>query len=191
MEQFHDLSEIVLLEMRVPDHIIRGLRKGQRAEQEAAYRLLYSDAYKIAMRYAHSTPVAQDVLNKAFFKALTKIDSFKGDGANFFGWLKRIIINQALDEIKTSSFSQSFAPIEEASDQGIDMIGEKDDYDNVIALIQQLADTSKCVFNLYAIDGYSHREIAQRLGITEDNSRYHLHAARKQLKAWIFKTEQL
>lgn len=178
--------------MTVPEHIIQGLRQEDRSEQEAVYSLLYSESFKIAMRYTRSAEEARDVLNMAFFKALTRIKTFKGDGSNFFGWFKRILINQSLDHLKTSSFSQSFLPLDEMEETygQDDPIGEKDDYDNVIALIQRLPDTSKCVFNLYAIDGYSHREIARELGITEDNSRYHLHSARKQLKAWIFKTER-
>jgi RNA polymerase sigma-70 factor (ECF subfamily) len=178
--------------MTTPGQFIKGCRNGDRKAQEAIYRHLFPEAIKIAMRYARDEMEARDILNKAFFKALTKIDSFKGDGSNFFGWLKRIIINEALDLKRAATFRQSFEPIEhETTDYSTDPFKDKEGYDDIIALIQKLPASSSCVFNLFAIDGYSHKEIAQSLGISEDNSRYHLHMARKQLKAWIFKTEKL
>lgn len=178
--------------INIENKLITACKMGDRSAQEAIYRLLFSDGLKIAMRYTRDVNEAKDVLNRAFFKALTKIDGFKGDGSNFFGWVKRIIVNEALDHIKKTSFSQSFLPIEDMeSHHSRDEITEHYDYENVVKLIQLLPDTSKCVFNLYVLDGYSHKEIADQLGITAENSRYHLSAARKQLKAWIFKTEKL
>ncbi len=153
---------------------------------------MYSDALKIAMRYTSCTADAKDVLNKAMLKVFTKIDQFKGGPDNFFGWVKRIIINQALDELKSKNFRQSFDPMENIqSDPSTDGITDQYNYESIVHLIQRLPTTSACVFNLFAIEGYSHKEIGDSLGITPENSRYHLRAARKQLQTWIFKTEKI
>ena len=178
--------------MIVSETILGNCRKHDRRAQEALYRLLYPEAFKVALRYSRDDQEAMDILNKAFFKALTRIETFQGNGVNFFGWLKRIVINQALDHQRATSFTRSFEPMESSvEEKGFDPFKEREDMEDVIALIQRLPATAACVFNLFAIDGFSHREIADRLGISEDNSRYHLSAARKQLKAWIFKTTEL
>lgn len=178
--------------MKLENKLIKACRKGDRTAQETVYRLLYPETLKVAMRYSSCEEDARAILNKAMFKVFTKLKQFRGNGDNFFGWVKRIVMNQALDELKSTSFSRSFIPLHDAdTEYAHDDLNARFDYDNVIELIQRLPNTSACVFNLYAVDGYSHKEIAKMLDITVDNSRYHLHAARKQLKQWIFKTEQV
>lgn len=172
--------------------IFKALRKGQRSAQEAVYRLLFSEAFKVAMRYASCEADAQHILNQAFLKAFTRINDFKGNQDNFFGWLKRILVNQALDELKKNSFKKTFVPLDDLDHEAIyDPLTNNHSYDNLVDLIQKLPTTAACVFNLFAIDGFSHKEIAEKLDISEDNSRYHLHSARNQLKQWIFKMEKL
>ena len=178
--------------MTIDDQLLIDCRKKVRRAQEAVYRLLYPQAFKVTMRYAKSEADAADILNKAFLKVFMKIDGFQGNGASFWAWTKKIIINQALDYLKQAHFKESFVPIEDHDERLFhDEVRDRDNLNDVIRLIQKLPDTAKCVFNLYVIDGYSHNEIAEELGISTENSRYHLSAARRQLKSWIFKTENI
>ncbi len=174
------------------DHtIIDSCRKGERIAQTKVFRQLYSESMKVAMRYTSCESDAKDVLTKAYFKVFTKINTFKGNGDNFFGWVKRIIINQALDNLKANTFRMSFEPLEQMHEHQVkNDVGEHYDHENIINLIQLLPPSAACVFNLYAMEGYSHKEIAQLIGITPENSRYHLKVARMKLQEWIFKTEK-
>lgn len=177
--------------MKCPKKILIGCKRGKGVAQEQLFRLFYSESMKIAMRFAKNQEDAKDVVSKAYLKVFTRIGQFEGNEDNLFGWIKRIIINQCLDLVKSKAYSQSFEQIESleyanAHDPIEDQIG----YENIIDLIQQLPYTSATVFNLYVIDGYSHDEIGSMLNITTENSRYHLSAARKKLKMWIFKMEQ-
>lgn len=175
--------------MKITASLLKECKKNSRKAQAEVYRLCYAEAMKLAMRYTQNNEEAQEVMNSSFLKAFMNIHDFKGDENNFFGWLKRIIINKALDHLRSAvkyDRNVDLTAVAKTSEPEEDPF----DYDNIIHLIQKLPARSAAVFNLYAIEGYSHKEIAAMMHITEANSKYHLHAARKSLKEWLFKTEK-
>lgn len=139
----------------------------------------------IAMRYAVDENEAADILSHAFVKMFRSIASFDATKGNFHGWLKKIVINESLDHIKQRSrfVSLETQVVEEPFVNN--SIIEKTDAAVILQLIRQLPRATHAVFVLYAIDGYTHREIAAHLGISEGTSKWHLSEARKILQQKI------
>lgn len=175
--------------MRITASLLKECKKNSRKAQSEVYRLCYSEAMKVAMRYTRNNDSALEVMNSSFLNAFLQLQEFKGDETNFFGWLKRIIINKALDYLRSNEKYNKNVDLEyavaETSPDDFSM-----DYENILGLIQQLPARTSAVFNLFALEGYTHKEIAEMLQITEANSKYHLHAARKSLQEWVFKLEK-
>lgn len=157
-------------------------RNGNRKAQEQLYRLFYGFAMSIAMRYAIDEHEAADILGHAFVKMFRSIQTFDTTKGNFHGWLKKIVINESLDHIKQRSRFTSLE-LESAEEPFINNnIIEKTDAAAILQLIKQLPPATHAVFVLYAIDGYTHKEIAGQLSISEGTSKWHLSEARKILQ---------
>ena len=136
----------------------------------------------IAMPYARDEQDAADVLGSAFLKVFRSIASFDTAKGSFHAWLKKIIINESLDHIKQRSRFNS-RELQEADEPYIDnSIIEKISFEEIMHLIRQLPPATHAVFVLFAIDGYSHKEIGQQLGISDGTSKWHLSEARKILQ---------
>ncbi|WP_262713398.1 RNA polymerase sigma factor [Chitinophaga polysaccharea] len=160
-------------------------RSGNRKAQEQLYRQFYGFAMAIAMRYAADTHEAADILTQAFVKMFRSIHTFDNTKGNFHGWLKRIIINESLDHIKQRSrFTSLELDTVEEPVVNNDII-EKTDAAAILELVRQLPPATHAVFVLYAIDGYTHKEIGGQLGISEGTSKWHLSEARKILQQKI------
>jgi len=139
----------------------------------------------IAMRYAADEHEAADILGQAFVKMFRSIHSFDVTKGNFHGWLKKIIINEALDQIKQRSRFTSLE-LNTAEEPFVNnSIIEKTDAAAILQLVRQLPPATHAVFVLYAIDGYTHKEIATQLNISEGTSKWHLSEARKILQQKI------
>ncbi len=139
----------------------------------------------IALRYAIDENEAADILSCAFVKMFRSIHTFDASKGNFHGWLKKIVINESLDHVKQRSrfVSLEIDTVEEPSiNNGII---EKTDAADILKLIRRLPRATHAVFVLYAIDGFSHKEIAARLGISEGTSKWHLSEGRKILQQKI------
>ncbi|MEC5145877.1 RNA polymerase sigma factor [Chitinophaga sp. 212800010-3] len=165
--------------------IITDCRSGNRKAQEQLYRQLYGFAIAVAMRYAIDEHEAADILAHAFVKMFRSIHTFDETKGNFHGWLKRIIINESLDLIKQRA---RFANLElDTAEEPFvnNSIIEKTDAAAILQLVRQLPPATHAVFVLYAIDGYSHKEIAAQLNISEGTSKWHLSEARKILQQKI------
>lgn len=136
----------------------------------------------IALRYATDEQEAADILGQAFVKMFRSIHSFDETKGNFHGWLKRIIINEALDHIKQRSRFASLE-LDTAEEPFVNnSIIEKTDAAAILQLVRQLPPATHAVFLLYAVDGYTHKEIAAQLNISEGTSKWHLSEARKILQ---------
>lgn len=143
----------------------------------------------VCMRYAKDRMEAEDVLQIGYIKVFQKVKEYRGDGS-FEGWIRRIMVNAAIESYRKNLRSMSVVPIEDAYDQpstGFDFsrLGMQD----LMSVIQKLADGYRLVFNMYAIEGYSHREISETLGISEGASKSQLSRARTILRAEIMKME--
>lgn len=135
----------------------------------------------IAMRYATDEQASADILGHAFVKMFRSIHSFDPAKGNFHGWFKKIIINESLDHIKQRSRSSTME-LDVAEEPFVNnSIIEKIDAASILQLVRQLPPATHAVFVLYAIDGYTHKEIAAQLNISEGTSKWHLSEARKTL----------
>lgn len=136
----------------------------------------------IAMRYAGDEQGAADIMSHAFVKVFKSISSFDATKGNFHGWVKKIVINEALDHIKRRS-RFSTHELEYAEEPYIhSTIIEKTDAAEIMQFIKQLPPATHAVFVLYAMEGYTHKEIGIQLGISEGTSKWHLSEARKNLQ---------
>lgn len=164
------------------DHIIEGCRKKDPKAQRMLYEQYSSRMYGVCLRYCNSATDAQDILHEGFIKIFEKIEQFESRGA-FEGWIRRIMVNTALER-----FRNKYKVIdlhENISD--FDSFDESDLSENVtvqeiMKMIDELSPQYKIVFNLYAIEGYSHKEISSMLNISEGTSKSNLSRARSILQ---------
>lgn len=167
--------------------IIHGCINGERKSQEELYRLFSGKLYAICIRYTKDMDDAKDILQEGFIKIYQKIGQFRFTGS-FEGWLKRIVINTALEKYRSQRF---YDPIDDNPNLNLEAEGGDvtDDLSarDLIMIIQELPAQYKLVFNLYAIEGYAHKEIADMLGISEGTSKSNLSRARAILQSKVKK----
>lgn len=162
---------------------VQKCKANDRKAQIKLYRQYCSGMFGVAMRYVKNTDDAEDVVQEAFIKAFQKIDQFTGE-VTFGAWLKRIVINQSIDFLKTKKLSSV------ALDESLMHIVEDDDWtvndgitiDYVKTAIQQLPDKYRYVVMMYLIEGFDHGEISQLLQITENTCRTRLLRGKGHLK---------
>jgi len=145
----------------------------------------------VSRRYTHDLELAKDVLQEGLVKVLKSIDQYEPTGS-FEAWMKRIIINTALAKRQKKSFSFEISGFEDLPEKEIapDVYSHLQAED-LIELINRLPEGFRLVFNMYAIEGYSHKEIGDLLGITESSSRSQLSRARKMLKTRLLQQEKI
>lgn len=173
------------------DSLLEGCKKGDRKAQESLYKALASKMMGVCMRYAKDTFEAEDILQMGFVKVFQKVSEFRSDGS-FEGWIRRIMVNTAIETYRKNLRSLNVVDIDEVYDQPqstFDM--GKLELNDLMKLVQQLSNGYRLVFNMYAIEGYSHKEIAKELGISEGASKSQLSRARAILKDKIIKMEGL
>jgi RNA polymerase sigma factor (sigma-70 family) len=143
---------------------------------------MYPFAMAIALRYSRDNQDAADIVSHAFVKVFKSIQSFDAAKGVFEAWLKRIVTNEAIDHIKQRSRFTSIE-IDAAEEPSINnAVIEATDAVAIMELIKQLPPATHAVFVLFALEGYSHKEIATQLGISEGTSKWHLSEARKNLQ---------
>lgn len=163
--------------------LLQGCKNNDRKYQELLYRKYAKKMYGICLSYAADRSMAQDILQDGFIKVFKKIDTFREKGS-LEGWIRRIITNTALDYMrqKTRTFDFIDENKEVEEEQLDNSIMEKINSDGIFRIIQQLPHGARTVFNLYAVEGYSHKEIADKLEITEGTSKSQFKRARSLLK---------
>lgn len=171
--------------------LIQGCIRGERKCQEAVFRLYAGKMLVVCIRYARHRMEAEDMLQDAFIKVFRYINKFQHKGS-FEGWIRRIVVNTALKNIDKKSFTNEQIGIEDEKDTGAlpnvySDLGEAE----LLKMVGSLPDGYRLVFNLYAIEGYSHKEIADLLDIGESTSRSQLVKARKLLQEMILKTQKI
>lgn len=173
------------------EKLIEGCKRNKRKFQEEVYRRYASQMYAVCLSYADSKAEAKDILQDGFVKVFTKIHTYKNQGS-FGGWIRRIITNTAIDHYRKSIrqkddyvLEENIYEDEQITNQIMDDIGA----DSIRKLITQLPRGARMVFNMYAVEGYSHKEIAKQLKITEGTSKSQYKRARSLLQKWIVKNE--
>jgi len=170
--------------------IIQGCVRNERFFQELLYRRHFATMMGIGMRYTKDRDIAMQIVNNGFLKVFKKIDTFSYKGS-FEGWLKRIIYHSVSDYFKGSSKHLRFLMLEERDDTvNSEALGNLY-YEDLMNMVDLLPPATKEVFVLYAIEGFNHREIGEKLGISDGTSKWHLSAARKQLRKSIEKNNKL
>lgn len=164
--------------------------RGDRAAQEAVYARFAPRLLAVCLRYTSSRVVAEDLLHEALLRAFRSLDQYRGDGP-LEAWLRRIVVRTAINHFHATAAR----PVEVDLDEAADI--STDDHDalaqlataDLRALIQRLPDAPRLVFNLYCIEGYSHKEIAGLLGIEEKTSSSQLAKARQRLLVLLRRPE--
>lgn len=172
------------------DDLLEGCKRADRRTQELLYKTLASRMLGVCMRYAKDHFEGEDILQTGFVKVFQKVNEFRGDGS-FEGWIRRIMVNTAIEFYRKNQRMMNLVDLDEVYDAPqvtFDMEGLE--VRDLLTLIQQLSAGYKLVFNLYAIEGYSHKEIAKQLGITEGASKSQLSRARAILKEKLRKLEE-
>ncbi len=172
------------------EELIEGCRRQNRQAQKRLYEQYSSKFYTLCCRYVKDKMEAEDVLITAFTKILDKIDQYTGEG-NFEGWMRRVMVNEALSYLRKHKNMYLETTIEAANyEPDYNKLENQLEADDLMKLIETLPSGYKIVFNMYAIDGYSHKEIAEQLGITESTSKSQLSRARTALQKSLMETEQ-
>ena len=143
----------------------------------------------ICIRYTRNSDRAKEVLNLGFFKILRYLNTYKTD-ESFKPWIRKVMINTLIKEYKKEkTHNQNLMYVEDYHDtekySELNTVMEKINSEQICGFITQLPSASKQVFNLYFIDGYKHREIADMLDISEGTSKWHLNSAKEKLKEMI------
>lgn len=173
------------------EELIEGCKRNERKFQEKIYRKYAGQMYAVCLSYANSKAEAKDMLQDGFVKVFTKIHTYKKQGP-FGGWVRRIITNTAIDHYRKASRQKDDYVLEEKiyEDERItDEIMDKIGADSIRRLITNLPRGARMVFNMYAVEGYSHKEIAKALHITEGTSKSQYKRARSLLQQWIVGNE--
>jgi RNA polymerase sigma factor (sigma-70 family) len=166
------------------DELIKGCHRNDRVAQENLYKYFYADMFRTCQRYTDDPHLALTMLNDAFLKVFRGISQFNHELGGFKAWLKTIIINTAIDHTRKLK--------KEAHIIHIDLVQEKGDEDfhlnyqwkqeEILQHLKLLPPITRVVMNLFAFDGYTHKDISEQLNISETTSRWHVAEGRKRLK---------
>jgi RNA polymerase sigma-70 factor (ECF subfamily) len=165
--------------------LIRGCIKQDRKCQKMLYKAFYGFSMGICLRYTNNREEAAEVMNQGFFKVFTKIDRFDMERP-FKAWLGKIMMNVSIDYYRSNlkmAFTEDLEKAEYVAND--DFVDKNLNYNDLLAMVQRLPQAYRTVFNLFAIEGYSHEEIGSMLNINAGTSKSNLHKARQKLKQMI------
>ena len=173
------------------EQLVPACRRGERSAQRRMFEALAPKMMALCLRYTGDRPTAEDVLQDGFVTLFSRLDSYSGAGS-FEGWARRIFVNTALMHLRRTDALKLSDDIAEArtlfSEEATPV--QKMGYRELMGLIGKLPADARTVFNMYVIEGYSHKEIADALGFTEATSRSKLQRARMRLQEMIKEHEK-
>jgi RNA polymerase sigma-70 factor (ECF subfamily) len=173
------------------EQLVPACRRGERSAQRRMFEALAPKMMALCLRYTGDRPTAEDVLQDGFVTLFSRLDSYSGAGS-FEGWARRIFVNTALMHLRRTDALKLSDDIAEArtlfSEEATPV--QKMGYRELMGLIGKLPPDARTVFNMYVIEGYSHKEIADALGFTEATSRSKLQRARMRLQEMIKEHEK-
>lgn len=169
--------------------IIQACQSGDREAQNELFKRYAPLMLSICRRYLHKLEVAEDVMIHGFYKILTKVSSYNHQGS-FEGWMKRLMVNECLMEIRRSKNQYLTVELDDVTHHPhVDFVDHLI-YEEIIDLLDELPTGYRTVFNLYVIEGYKHKEIAEMLGVSVNTSKSQLILARKKLQRLIKKKSE-
>jgi RNA polymerase sigma-70 factor (ECF subfamily) len=164
--------------------------KGEADAQEKLYAQYSKQMYVICLRYTRSQLEAEDVLQEAFIKIFDKIDQFKGE-TTIGGWIKRIVVNTALNSQRSKLYMFPMTDVEELTshkEEELTLSGFH--LEELLAMIRALPEGCQVIFNMYAIEGFSHKEIGGQLNVSEGTSKSQYSRAKLLLRNMINQEER-
>jgi RNA polymerase sigma-70 factor (ECF subfamily) len=180
------------MQVSTPDitSLIAACRHQERHAQEELYRLFYAYATTVCLHYAGNREEARDIMQEGFFLVFKQLDKYDGRRP-FKPWLRRVLINAAIDHHRKYNKSARTIALANApeppasSDTGFDQLA----LDDLLRMVQQLSPGYRMIFNLFVVEGFSHREISERLDITVSASKSNLSRAKQHLRDLIITEE--
>ncbi len=168
--------------------IVKGCRKRRRDSQKKLYKMFYAYGMSITLRYADSRGQAAEILNDAFMKVFSNINKYDINRP-FKPWLRQIIVNTAINNFHKTKNERQMEELEMADEQMSrqEQIISGISYEEIIEMVQQLSPAYRTVFNLYVIEGFKHREIAEMLDISIGTSKSNLAKAKRNLQSILEK----
>ena len=164
-------------------NIIKACQKGERASQKQLYTLFASRLYGVCLRYSDNEEDAKDLLQESFIKIFKNLKQYQHNGS-FEGWMRKIVVNTALERFRKTRRTLAIESEDYMNTLQLDYehVLEELGYKDLLRMVQELSDQYRVVFNLYVIEGYTHKEIGQKLTIGEGTSKSNLSRARELLK---------
>ncbi len=171
--------------------IISGCKIGDRKAQESLYRNFYKGMMTLCLRYTKNEEDALEALNTGFYKVYKNIVSYDARKATLYTWIRTIIIHCCLDLIRNKGGRKEWKRLDEAVDVELPPnVFAMMSADEILRLVRELPPATQGVFNLYVMDGFSHKEIGKLMNISEGTSKWHLSEARKILQQLIQNKEK-
>lgn len=168
--------------------LLKSCRKGDPHAQNELFNLYSAKMYAVCYRYVRHSMEAEDILVTAFTKVFDRLHQFKGEGS-FEGWIRRIVVNEALTSLRKNRTMYLETELGQADwEPDYDQLSGSLEAEDLLRVIDELPPGYRVVFNMYAIDGYTHKEIAAHLGISENTSKSQLSRARTLLQKMLSET---
>jgi RNA polymerase sigma-70 factor (ECF subfamily) len=177
--------------MNDDNSLIKGCINGDRKAQRKLYEHYSERLFTVSMRYCRSDLEAEDVLQEAFIKIFNKIESFRGDSSLYY-WMKRVVVHTALNNQRSKLYMYPMADVQNISiamDEKLSLASFR--LEELMKMIRNLPTGCSVIFNLYAIEGYTHKEIAEMLEISEGTSKSQYSRARSLLQNMIVKENKV
>lgn len=170
--------------------LIAALKRGESRAHKVVYERFAGKMLAVCTRYCANRADAEEVMLDGFMRVFEKIEQFREDGS-FEGWIRRVMVTESLMFLRKAKQWRHEIPIEDVVvEPNYEWADTAVNEDDLLRLVNQLPDGYRTVFNLYAIEGYAHAEIADMLGISEGTSKSQLSRARVMLQANLKKMEQ-
>jgi RNA polymerase sigma-70 factor (ECF subfamily) len=166
--------------------LVEGCVSNDRRSQEALYREFFPTMYRMCQRYANTEEEAIEILNSGFLRVFKKLHTFKFAGS-LEGWIRRLVYHSMADYYRKKDKKVKFLPIEDWDAPTSTSALHQLYFEDMVQLVDKLPKATRDVFWMYAVEGYTHVEIGERLGISDGTSKWHLSNARKKLKALMTK----
>ena len=165
--------------------LLADCKANKRAAQELLYKSFYGYGMSVCLRYTSNKEEAQEILNDGFVKVYTRLEQYQAN-SNFKAWFRRILINACIDYFRQKQRKVELTFTEQYIEPSIEPdYYNQLSYDELIYFVQELSPVYRMVFNLYAVEGYSHEEIGQMLNISEGTSKSNLSRAKGNLREMI------
>lgn len=168
--------------------LIKACIRHDRVAQECFYQKYFPDAYRTCNRYLSQHADVMSVVNTGFLKVFQHLDQYDGSLGTPGAWIHRIMVHASIDHIRRDSRRPAEAPLGEGEESRMVVENQASgqmDAEALLRVVKQLPATTRAVFNMSVMEGYSHAEIAGALGVTESTSRWHLAEAKQRLRRML------